>query len=842
MNSSTVPADNPSQPLHPATLVWSVVYFALLAVIVRRFDLESSALQDLMVWALGGFVVSALLPLRYRQGFFVALSITGLLWVAGVSTGLWVLAIGISLILLCHLPIPFVLRLVLLLGAGAVLALQRITVLPSPWSRPAWAILASMFMFRLIVYLYDIRHNVTDVRPMRTLAYFFPLPNVCFPLFPVLDYHRFSNHYFDQDPPTLYRQGLHWMGRGVLHLLLYQVVYYYFTLAPHEVTNAATLVRYLVVGVLLYLRVGGQFHLIVGLLKMFGFNLPETNNLYFFATNFNDYWRRINIYWKDFMVKVFYLPIYMTLSRRGMGRTATLCVATVVVFAITWFLHAYQWFWLQGDFPIRGTDALFWGAMGVVVLANSLTEAKTKGRKRLGPVAWTPRRTVEFFLKALMTFTTVAILWSLWSAESLRSWSRLWTVTSGWTLLLAVVVPYLVLRFLRRMPNSKGSVDLSYLLKAVPGKPESWTAGLLAVVALLTVPSLAAPLGPRFASKVADLRSSRLNATDRALLEHSYYETLQHSSRFESQLWQRFAAAEPAVAAHDSDLFRRRTDFLWHEIQPNTTGLYKGKRFSSNQWGMRDQEYSLAKPPETFRIAVMGASHVMGHGVGDNEVFAHLLEEDLNREDFGDNTSYQVLNHAIDDYSPLQQLVLLRESVLGFEPDLVLYIAHSDENFWARKHLARTLVSGVEIPDAFLDELAQTAAPQDRVPDGLTKDERISRAVLQLQGVPANQAVAHSYNQFAQAAIEAGARPVWVYLPKLWEHTSWRNLPRLKRNAQAAGFQIISLDGVYPYDQRAELRVSPADEHPNAIGHRLVAERLFQELQEQPQLLLLQNP
>jgi hypothetical protein len=40
----------------------------------------------------------------------------------------------------------------------------------------------------------------------------------------------------------------------------------------------------------------------------------------------------------------------------------------------------------------------------------------------------------------------------------------------------------------------------------------------------------------------------------------------------------------------------------------------------------------------------------------------------------------------------------------------------------------------------------------------------------------------------------------------------------------------MNLFDVYPASQRAALRVTPWDDHPNAAGHRLIADRLHREL------------
>ncbi len=75
-----------------------------------------------------------------------------------------------------------------------ILAIFRLELIAVPWSSAVWPILGSMFMFRLIVYLYDLRHDKAPVSPWRTLAYFFLLPNVCFPLFPVVDFKTFRRN------------------------------------------------------------------------------------------------------------------------------------------------------------------------------------------------------------------------------------------------------------------------------------------------------------------------------------------------------------------------------------------------------------------------------------------------------------------------------------------------------------------------------------------------------------------------------------------------------------------------------------------------------------------------
>src|SRR3546814_50192 len=174
------------------------------------------------------------------------------------------------------------------------------------------------------------------------------------------------------DEHLIYQIGVDWMVRGILHLILYRIIYYYWTIGPAEVIDPDTLTQYLVTNFLLYLRISGDFHLITGMLLLFGFNLTPTHHHYCLSSSFTDFWRRINIYWKDFMMKIFYYPLFFKLRRYG--DVPAIVVATVVVFLLTWLLHSYHWFWLLVAFPTICPDGLFWMTLALLFVVGALRE------------------------------------------------------------------------------------------------------------------------------------------------------------------------------------------------------------------------------------------------------------------------------------------------------------------------------------------------------------------------------------------------------------------------------------------------------------------------------------
>jgi len=798
--------------------------FALLVFLFRHYELESPAAGRVMVLALVGFVIQWALPLAYRKWLFLALTLTGVVTVLSAAGAAWVIGIGLLLMGLCHLPVRFGIRVALVLATGAGLALMRGGLIAAPFPRAAWFVLGSFFMFRMIVYLYDLRHH-PEVRASDVLCYFFLLPNVCFPLFPVVDFRTFTDSYHSRPALEIYQQGVHWMVRGAVHLVLFRVVYYYFVLGPEEVTNLGELVQFLLSNILLYLRVSGQFHLIIGMLKMFGWDLPETNHLYFLASSFNEYWRRINIYWKNFMTKVFYLPAYMALAGRGVSQTAAVAIATVGVFVISWQLHSYQWFWLQGVYPLRSVDAVFWGMVGLLVLANTLREVNRRQRRFIADRRWSMREIAVKAASTLGTFSVICVLWSLWTSNSIAEWTRLmrsaavWG-TPGW-LPLALATSLVV----------AGGLATWYALAAdrfpFSGKATSVLPILLLGLAL-TQPAVLGALGPRGSKAIAELSVGGLNRRDSRALVQGYYEEIQRVDRIDSPLWQVLDQVSER-ADRRPDLFEATGDIFRIGIRPLAEGVYRGARFSSNRWGMRDQDYALEKPPGTLRIAILGSSHSLGHGVADEEIFEALLEERLNREGLGGaRPGFEVLNFSYRHASALQLGLVLEIKALPFDPDLAFHVGHRTDAGVQIEMLAKLAREGIELDPFFNEVMAEMG-----VDPSMSEDEIVG--LLEPREV---EFLAWSYARVVQIGRENGVVPFFVYHPTLQK--PW-GVPEdeLLEMAREAGFEVLSLAGVFEGMDRQRLVVGGRDFHPNAVGHRLLAQRLFAEMQQSEALLRL---
>jgi len=109
--------------------------------------------------------------------------------------------------------------------------------------------------------------------------------------------------------------------------------------------------------------------------------------------------------------------------------------------------------------------------------------------------------------------------------------------------------------------------------------------------------------------------------------------------------------------------------------KPNTQFVFERSefrlpvRFSSA--GLRDREFTVAKPAGTYRIAMLGDSFVEALQVPLDSCAAKRLERSLNTG-APPGRSYEVMNFGVTGYGTCQQLLLLEEQALRFHPDLVV--------------------------------------------------------------------------------------------------------------------------------------------------------------------------
>lgn len=112
-----------------------------------------------------------------------------------------------------------------------------------------------------------------------------------------------------------------------------------------------------------------------------------------------------------------------------------------------------------------------------------------------------------------------------------------------------------------------------------------------------------------------------------------------------------------------------------YALQPGMRGWYRKEGESYvriNSDGLRDREHSKRKPPNTFRVAILGDSYAEALQVPAEAAFWHVLETNLRACPAVGGRAVEVINFGVSGYGTAQELLTLREKVWGYSPDLVL--------------------------------------------------------------------------------------------------------------------------------------------------------------------------
>lgn len=176
---------------------------------------------------------------------------------------------------------------------------------------------------------------------------------------------------------------------------------------------------------------------------------------------------------------------------------------------------------------------------------------------------------------------------------------------------------------------------------------------------------------------------------------------------------------------------------LVYELKPDIHTCYYGARVDTNSQSIRaERDYEIPKPPNTYRILLLGDSQTFGQGVNFDETFGQILEKKLNEASKG--PVVEVLNGGVDGYNTAQEAAFFVHRGLRFEPDLVLilFIANDFEyaNFVSgiQDHLATDrlfLLSkvtgdrGARIPERYKQQTGQTGYERALTTIGETADQ-----------------------------------------------------------------------------------------------------------------------
>lgn len=726
------------------------------------------------------------------------------------ATGMLVTAVAFATIVQTSKLKPYVKILVCFLLL-LILALFRTGLFSSPYFSYAAPVAGSMLMFRGILMLYEHHYSKFHITFQERAAYILLVPNFAFPLFPIVDYKLFLNNYNPSDIQTI-RTGIRRILMGMLQLLLYRIIYIYILPLQSEILSSEDTLLFVLSSYLLVLHLTGLLWMATGFLGILGFNLPPVFNGIFLIENFRDIWRRVNIYWREFMMKIFYYPIYFKFRKKI--RQAVL-LSSAITLTVSTLLHGWQWFWLQGELTLQTTSVIYW-----LILGSCITYSLTRQQHETTKTIVTPGIPI-FLLNTLHVFLMYLVmsgLWSLWSSSGLSEW---WyfikkLIPSNGSQLLNSCALLLVLYILlatgkwiynRKIYFAQQQLFLWYLLLTV----------VLAISSDTRVQRLLPEVAQQFATSIF---RPELNADDSNEATENYYSRMLSTEGNGRKPWEAILRRSEAKSGLDKACIIRN-DMVVRELIPSRSTTLEGWSITTNTHGMRDQEYAQIHPPDRLRIAVLGGSYEMGSGVDRPNIFEYKLETML--KDSLPSTPCEILNFAVGGYHLPQQVWVLENKVAPFYPDAVLCFIHPSDARRNINFLAQLIKNGADLIYPELYNFKRRSGSEQKM------------SMMELK---------NRLNPYLQEITEWAMRRMETYCSKQGIHLTYVYLPALmtnendysryhfeKRNSSRSALfpNVISLQNIYgPEPNKYGLTNDPS--HPNAAGHELIATVLFTKL------------
>lgn len=783
------------------TLFSMSVVLTLVVIVIHLFRIEYlSGFDRYFPFIAGAIIVHNIIPFNLRKYAFSFWTLLILSLTAGP-----LLAVGAFLIILVAVSITYLSTKIKRNCVAAFLFLllivARLYFRNNGFASTAIALGGLMIMLRFIFLLYEI--SFFKIKPdfFMRLNYLFMLPNIFFPLFPIVDPVIFFKHK-EEDLRESIENGKTWMLRGILHLLLYRFVYLYFAPSIYELKSWYELLSFLLSGYALILRLSGIFCLSAGVLSFLGYKLPPVFENFFLVKNFRDLWRRINLYWRHFMWRVFYYPLLFKLKKWPQKQAVLFTV--LVMFFVTWLLHGWQWYWVKGYFPLLANDILYWTLFGIILAYVSI-RAFSQSKNKM------PDHPFFSGIGIVGMFFAMSFLWSLWTSSSLTEWVY---ILNKFAKLNLKEISYLALTIIGlflgggiiSFLSSKTKLFEFFLISP------AGISRLAILMILICVGSYYHYGNHLYSLPLSKMVEPQLNLTDRMIVERGYYEQLLTAPKMSQEIQPLFKKAE--VNDFENLAYKNQKGLLPRILTPDFHTTFKGKSFTTNSFGMRDKEYSLIKTNGVYRTCLLGGSYEMGSGVADGETYEQIVEDSLNKI----KIPSELFNMGVGGYHVFQ-IAKIIPSIIQYHPEAAIYVCHSSEKQRMINNLLGLVSAGKDLEFSYLKSIVGKSGI---VPGKMCNVEMYDRLT-----VYADSLLKFAYHEIASVCLKNNIRPVWVYFPAIGDLREDSEMETALRIAKSEGFEIIKLDIIFAGRDVHSITVSDEDTHPNAKGHQIIANALF---------------
>lgn len=262
---------------------------------------------------------------------------------------------------------------------------------------------------------------------------------------------------------------------------------------------------------------------------------------------------------------------------------------------------------------------------------------------------------------------------------------------------------------------------------------------------------------------------------------------------------------------------------LDHEHRRQATAMLQSVRISTNEWGLRGPPVPALRPGQR-RILVLGSSITLGWGVREEEVMTTLLADKFRN----DGVDAVVMNAGIGNYNTERYVELFLKRLTPLEPtDIVVhYFLRDAETLepasgnWLLRN-SELAVTLWELWHRLVDRTGEV---------GLIDHYK---AVYR----PDAPGFVTMRAELAKLATYARGHDIRLYLALVPDVHNLGRYPfnfvdsTMEQVAGDLGYRFVDLLPAFGHLSPQQVWAMPGDPHPNALGHRLMADALYPALQ-----------
>jgi lysophospholipase L1-like esterase len=265
---------------------------------------------------------------------------------------------------------------------------------------------------------------------------------------------------------------------------------------------------------------------------------------------------------------------------------------------------------------------------------------------------------------------------------------------------------------------------------------------------------------------------------------------------------------------------------IGHVNGPNRSAHLMGVDVATNSKGLRDREIPYARTPGTLRVVMLGDSGTFGWGVKPEQSYSKLLEAMMAEK----GIKTEVVNTGVGNFRTIQEIEYFLTEAYKYNPDYVVVSYHFNDAERVPPHQApnvfqRNCLSCVYIAGRFDTLLRRFSARPEwseyylgLYQDGKGEGWRDSK---------------ESFRKLRDYCKEHGIGVLIANIPEIHDVQNYKlqSITDLAHKmANEYGFEFVdSRDWLLPVDS-PKLWISPTDQHPNVLGHQLIAEAIVSKL------------